>query len=432
MNLRELQHGFEKYLLNKQQQENFFTKKSVEELDTSIFSNMDEFSEYVEKELDLDPDEVIEHINMLSELEFSDDEVDEVDDISTDETFTSEGDVSADEASISSSKDKGVDVFNNTDEYISQVEDETGYEADDIKKKMYKLKNLEVVDGQLVDPKDTSRNSKTEDIVVDTLNELLKDETFADFIDRDENGEVDKQDILDFYEAIKGYDKDTGSISLEDIAAALKDIKEGTFLYADEKEEIEAAQKEAKMAERKAEREAQAAAAQAAQNSGGASGASGGGGVSGGGSSGGVSGGSSGGMSGLSGDSNSLDNLSVEELEKQKTAKQGELDTAQDDVNKVHSGENEAVKKAVEDCDKAKEAYDEAIEKDEEVSDELKERRDTNLKAISDKEKEISDSNIKINDKKGEITNQESTITSLKSNLSFNLYHDWDSVNYRH
>ena len=437
MNLREIKHGFEKYLINKQQQENFFTKKSVEELDTSIFSNMDEFSEYVEKELDLDPEEVLQNLDILSELEVEEGHL-----VNPDEASVSEEASVSDEASISeevevSSSDEvevdeevevgdkktsGVDIFNDTDEYVQSMEDKTGYEADDIKKKMYKLKNLEVVDGQLVDTKDTSRNSKTEDIVVDTLNELLKDETFADFIDRDENGEVDKQDILDFYEAIKEYDKDSGSISLEDIASALKDIKNGEFLYADEREEIEAAQKEAKLAQRKAEREAQAAAAQAAQAAQSAGGASGGGGVSGGGgasSGGGVSGGgASGGTSNLSNDTNSLDNLSVEELEKQKTAKEGELETAQDDVNKVHNGENEAVKKAKEDCDKAKEEYDKALEEDEKVSDELKEKRDTNLEAIAEKESEIDDSNIKINDKKGEISKQESTISSTESNLS--------------
>lgn len=349
MNFGEIKLGFEQYLLNKYQS-NFYNTGETEDIDVSIFTNIDEFSEYIEKELNLDASqagELIQNINQLRKYEVVDGQLINKDTI---------------------------------DETQGEETDETVPETDESAE---------------------STEASDQNAVVGLLNELLQDKTFAEFIDRDKDGEVDNNDISEFYDAIKDYDGDDKSISLEDILMALEDIKNGKFLYPDEIEEAE---------RQKALEEAQAADRSQNANRSNSSGRV---------SSGNRVGGSTG-SSGVSSfnnaqSANTVKTMSVEELEEQKTVKQDELNTAREDVNKVHNGENEAVKSAKEDCETKKQDYIDAVkEADEDLGNEL----ETCLENISNKEQEIDDTKISINEKEGEISTQESLIASTESSIS--------------
>ena len=153
-------------------------------------------------------------------------------------------------------------------------------------------------------------------------------------------------------------------------------------------------------------------------STGGSSGASGSSGSSGASGSTGTSG-STGASSGSSTSSTSSvdDGLTLEELESQKTEKEGELTDSQEELSKVYSGENEAVKCAKHETEKAKENYDKAVEEDENISDELKQQRSDNLEAITNKETEINDIKTSISEKDTEISNTQTQLSAEESNL---------------
>ncbi len=123
--------------------------------------------------------------------------------------------------------------------------------------------------------------------------------------------------------------------------------------------------------------------------------------------------------------SGGLEVKTMEELKTEKAEKQKDVDSANDDIKEVHSGENENVKKAVLDADKKEEAYNKALEKDDKVSDELKEKQKTNQEKIDKSEENINKLEGKITDDKAKITKLESQISlkegeisALKSSLS--------------
>ena len=114
----------------------------------------------------------------------------------------------------------------------------------------------------------------------------------------------------------------------------------------------------------------------------------------------------------------SIENMSLSELQSEKSTQETKVQSAKEEVNKVHSGDNEAVKEAQTNVDSAKEAYDLAVESDTLISDELKDKRSTNLSAITAQEGVINQVNIDINNKTSEISNQESIVASDNSNIS--------------
>ncbi|MCD7880017.1 MAG: hypothetical protein LUG16_08820 [Candidatus Gastranaerophilales bacterium] len=148
-----------------------------------------------------------------------------------------------------------------------------------------------------------------------------------------------------------------------------------------------------------------------AANSSGVSGSSGGGGVS----------GSSGG-SGVSGSSSKSSSTSasevLKELEKEKTEKEQELNTALDEVNAVYDGTNSNVKEAEAKADDAKKAYDNAVSADGNITADIKQQRTENLEAISTKENDIDEINVNINNIDIQIFLKEQEIEAANSNLT--------------
>lgn len=240
------------------------------------------------------------------------------------------------------------------------------------------------------------------------LDKVYSNKTVIKTLDEDGDGKLSDEEKAKFEEFITGYDgNSTGELSEADIKRAFDDIIDGKFSYDKNLEEA------SKEIDEKVEAElAEKAAAQtesAGNTSSGGSISSGGGGTV---------GSSNSFSSSNSTESKSLENMSLEELESEKTQKESEVAEAQEGVNAVYSGENEAVKSAEEDCEAAKEAYDEAVKNDENISEELKQDREDNLNAIAEKEDSIDNLKIDINNKEGEISSQEAVISSDKSNIS--------------
>lgn len=156
---------------------------------------------------------------------------------------------------------------------------------------------------------------------------------------------------------------------------------------------------------------------QAVTPSSGTGGVSGAGGVSGGGGSGGYGNSSSG--SGTSTDAATTpDEMSMDELLSKQAEKQGEIDTAAEDVVAVQSGENEAVAAAKQDADEKQEIYEKALEEDEEVSEELKTRQKENQEAITEKEEQITEQETIIAESDNTIADCDSQISIIDSEIS--------------
>lgn len=358
MNYGEIKLGFEEYLLSKYQKDINSGVMDKSDIDLSIFSNLDEFNEYIEKEFSLDSEqssELIKNINQLTKYEIVD----------------------------------------------GQLVDPNAAEEEEVKDETDSAEGID----EGTETLDNNIANANENAIVGLLNELSQDESFAKFIDRDEDGEINNKDLSQFYDAIKDYDGDDKSISLEDLTSALEDIKNGKFMYPDE---IATKEEEERQKAIEEEQAAQKVQSPTRSGSSGRVGSS-------------PSIGRSSGNNGINSysrdiqSSNDLETLSVEELEEQKAEKQKELDTARTDVSNVHNGNNEAVNKAEEDCKTKEKDYIDAVkEADEGLGTEL----ETCLQNIAAKESEIDETKVSITEKEGEISTLETSISSSESNLT--------------
>lgn len=108
----------------------------------------------------------------------------------------------------------------------------------------------------------------------------------------------------------------------------------------------------------------------------------------------------------------------IEDLEKEKVEKQTTLDKANDELQKVASGENEKVKAAKDDADIKKENYEKLLKEDEKVSEELKEKQKENADKITESEAKIEENEAKILEDDEKITSLTGEITSLNASLT--------------
>ena len=175
------------------------------------------------------------------------------------------------------------------------------------------------------------------------IEDIGLDKVFA-LIDKDEDGKVSEEELKEIAE-LDGEDNEEAknSISIDDVKKAIENDK--------------------------AAKEAEAKAAPRTNASSGAGGAGGSSGV--GGSSGSYGGGSTSQANQLTG----LDAMSIEELEAEKTSREGILNEKREELNGVYSGDNAAVQAAEDEAEAAKEAYDKLIEEDDNIPDELKEEK---------------------------------------------------------
>ena len=107
-----------------------------------------------------------------------------------------------------------------------------------------------------------------------------------------------------------------------------------------------------------------------------------------------------------------------EGLVAKKAEKQTELTSANEKLQAVNNGSNEAVAAAKVEVDNKKEAYDKAVEEDKETSDELKQEKADNDTAISDKESEITEKNTAISEKDTAISNKATEISNKEVEIA--------------
>lgn len=234
-------------------------------------------------------------------------------------------------------------------------------------------------------------NLENIDMITGILNDLMQDDTVKGVIDIDTDGELSDEEVTDFIEKIKGYDKDEESISLDDIMKALEEIQAGTF----NKPEVEETTEEEKEEPITKPQETQTTAP-----SNRASGASGGGGNR-------SVGGSSGGSTPTTSEpvEKTLDDMTKEELTEELNTAESDLTTKQDALSSILDGSDPTISGLKETMENAFEVYQEELAKvDEDMAEELQTLKD----AISAKEQEIDA-------KEQEIVNQETVVSESEA-----------------
>lgn len=286
---------------------------------------------------------------------------------------------------------------------------------------------------QVVTTEDGTESAEGEEVLPDAVMiESLKDATKEDFreiakqseefwseiedigldkvfslIDKDEDGKVSEEELKEIAELDSEDNEEAkNSISIDDLKKAIENDK------AAKEAEAKAAEAEASKGSDESDTKVnntQSPRTNAASGAGGAGGSSGVGG-----SSGSYGGGSTSQANQLTG----LDAMSIEELEAEKTSREGILNEKREELNGVYSGDNAAVQAAEEDMEAAKEAYDKLVEEDDNIPDELKEEKQQIEEDMTANQQEIDETKVSINDTEAEITDLNTQKTSVDSELS--------------
>ena len=286
---------------------------------------------------------------------------------------------------------------------------------------------------QVVTTEDGTESAEGEEVLPDAVMiESLKDATKEDFrevakqseefwseiedigldkvfslIDKDEDGKVSEEELKEIAELDSEDNEEAkNSISIDDVKKAIENDK------AAKEAEAKAAEAEASKGSDESDTKVnntQSPRTNAASGAGGAGGSSGVGG-----SSGAYGGGSTSQANQLTG----LDAMSIEELEAEKTSREGILNEKREELNGVYSGDNAAVQAAEDEAEAAKEAYDKLIEEDDNIPDELKEEKQQIEEDMTANQQEIDETKVSINDTEAEITDLNTQKTSVGSELS--------------
>ena len=286
---------------------------------------------------------------------------------------------------------------------------------------------------QVVTTEDGTESAEGEEVLPDAVMiESLKDATKEDFreiakqseefwseiedigldkvfslIDKDEDGKVSEEELKEIAELDSEDNEEAkNSISIDDVKKAIENDK------AAKEAEAKAAEAEASKGSDESDTKVnntQSPRTNAASGAGGAGGSSG---------VGGSSGSYGGGSTSQANQPTGLDAMSIEELEAEKTSREGILNEKREELNGVYSGDNAAVQAAEEDMEAAKEAYDKLIEEDDNIPDELKEEKQQIEEDMTANQQEIDETKVSINDTEAEITDLNTQKTSVDSELS--------------
>lgn len=286
---------------------------------------------------------------------------------------------------------------------------------------------------QVVTTEDGTESAEGEEVLPDAVMiESLKDATKEDFreiakqseefwseiedigldkvfslIDKDEDGKVSEEELKEIAELDSEDNEEAkNSISIDDVKKAIENDK------AAKEAEAKAAEAEASKGSDESDTKVnntQSPRTNAASGAGGAGGSSG---------VGGSSGSYGGGSTSQANQPTGLDAMSIEELEAEKTSREGILNEKREELNGVYSGDNAAVQAAEEDMEAAKEAYDKLIEEDDNIPDELKEEKQQIEEDMTANQQEIDETKVSINDTEAEITDLNTQKTSVANELS--------------
>lgn len=286
---------------------------------------------------------------------------------------------------------------------------------------------------QVVTTEDGTESAEGEEVLPDAVMiESLKDATKEDFreiakqseefwseiedigldkvfslIDKDEDGKVSEEELKEIAELDSEDNEEAkNSISIDDVKKAIENDK------AAKEAEAKAAEAEASKGSDESDTKVnntQSPRTNAASGAGGAGGSSG---------VGGSSGSYGGGSTSQANQPTGLDAMSIEELEAEKTSREGILNEKREELNGVYSGDNAAVQAAEDDMEAAKEAYDKLVEEDDNIPDELKEEKQQIEEDMTANQQEIDETKVSINDTEAEITDLNTQKTSVANELS--------------
>lgn len=286
---------------------------------------------------------------------------------------------------------------------------------------------------QVVTTEDGTESAEGEEVLPDAVMiESLKDATKEDFreiakqseefwseiedigldkvfslIDKDEDGKVSEEELKEIAELDSEDNEEAkNSISIDDVKKAIENDK------AAKEAEAKAAEAEASKGSDESDTKVNNTQSPRTNSASGAGGAGGSSGV------GGSSGSYGGGSTSQANQPTGLDAMSIEELEAEKTSREGILNEKREELNGVYSGDNAAVQAAEDDMEAAKEAYDKLIEEDDNIPDELKEEKQQIEEDMTANQQEIDETKVSINDTEAEITDLNTQKTSVDSELS--------------
>ncbi len=420
MNLQSIKEEFKTYYLDKLQNQGQDTSSlDSEKQSVSIFAHKDEFKDFLKTKYNADSDVLSKGLSEILKMDVVDGELVEdenkegpgsqdfmnqlINEALNDEQVRAALDIDGSEEL--DSEEIGIFLKNiqNSDNSKEAEEETTNEDSenltfDDIAKGVESIYNGEY---QNYDVNLDDESLKGDEAVESLLGELfLNKKTFSE-LDSDKDGILSLEEQNKFKEYIENYDGFNDEISLSDVKSAYFDILDGKFSY-DNKLDFDNTKQE--VVDPIQDKKTYQAAAptnsvSAPRSSYGASRAS----------------------SSANVQAKTVDNMNLVELESQKTQKTQEVQEAQQNINKIHSGENEAVKNAQNDVDKAKEDYDKALNAEIESNPELKQLflplKDT-IAQIDSTQKAINDVQIQIADMNNELTSQTSTLSADESNLA--------------
>ncbi len=326
-------------------------------------------------------------------------------------------------------------IFQYGDEFKQFLQESLNIDAASIfSKSVSSIMDMKVVDGQLVDEKEyqyylekgtlpqeqesttgsegaqqgaetTSFETSDDplgDVMVDVLNIFLQDENIKSYLDSNESGELDENEVYSFLTRIKGLDNDRTNVSLDDVILGIneltKQIKNERFneaLYGSQdrmtreerralaREEIESrASQRSQRSERLEYARSQYSSNNSASNSS-----------------------SSSYTTSYDLSATSLSNTDKEDLQKELETSQAALSEKQAKYNEIQNGTDSDIKAKKQNVDDIYNMYQTALEK-----------VDANLKEELDEANEATEAQQNIvAQKEIEITQQETTISSLNS-----------------
>ena len=356
-----------------------------------------------------------------------------------------------------------VSVFSYSSEFKSYIEDELSVSSDFSSMSVNDILDMDVVNGKLVDPNETTNifeeqtenttqleenigllnggefngsmlsdvettedveagksvdNSERKPVITDILNLLLQDKKVIDSLDTDADGKLSEEEIHAFLENINEMDGNEENISLEDILKSIEAIENETL-------ELKAAEEGKTTEELKAEEKEEMKNAESKPDVSTASNSS-----------------SSFNGTSFSGNNSNNSSLKTEKNEKQDVSKmtmedlESELKSTdetikegQDTLSAVLDGTESGMKSMQESMDKAYETYQEQLKiLDEDMAKELddkKEAAEEKESQLNSKEKEVmtqegvvSDAERSYSDAVSSRESLESTLSSLEGSLS--------------
>ena len=130
-------------------------------------------------------------------------------------------------------------IFNFSSEFKDYLSSEYGADASIFSFNVSDLMNLEISNGQIVNPSD--ENEENSNPLVDILNKLFQNESAKSAIDKDGNGDLSQEEINIFLQSISNVDGNIEDISVDDVFSAIQGLENAEGTVGDN-ETVESAQ----------------------------------------------------------------------------------------------------------------------------------------------------------------------------------------------